>query len=118
MDIAMTNLWEVECAACNCRRWGLRQKVLRPQSQVKGKEFQPLCGQGTTRLTVDKLKQYMKNLETHSRHPELWKTLLYMVYSGLFFPVSEVNGKHSARLPPSPSQELSEQIKNEKFFYL
>lgn len=48
---------DVECAAHHCRTQDLRHKVLRLQSQVKRKEFQCLCGQGTTRLTVDKLKQ-------------------------------------------------------------
>lgn len=57
MDTAMTYFRDVECAACHCRTRDLRHKVLRPQSQVKGKKFQSLCGQGTTRLTVDRLKQ-------------------------------------------------------------
>lgn len=56
MDTAMTHFRDVECATCHCRTRDLRHKVLRPQSQVKGKEFQSLCGQGTTRLTVDRLK--------------------------------------------------------------
>lgn len=43
MDTAMTHFRDVQCAACHCRAQDLIHKVLRPQSQVKGKEFQSLC---------------------------------------------------------------------------